>query len=229
MNSRPLHILSTKLLDDALIRQAGDQVQLDCKPFLDTRPLDPEQVSVLLAGVPLSDQVVIFTSANAVRAVAAAVTGSPQWKVFCIEAATRKQVEQLFPHTEIIATAPNGAQLAKRIIEQRPDQVVFFCGNLRLDTIPQVLKSNAIPCIEKIVYQTAKTPLVVNEPYDAILFYSPSGVESFFSVNVISPATKAFSIGPSTTAALKKYTSNIVEAIQPGVEQMIGLIADNSR
>lgn len=228
MTSKPLHILSTKLLDDVLIRQAGDQVQLDCKPFLNTRPLEREQVSALLAGIPLSDQAVIFTSANAVRAVAAAVTGSPQWKVFCIEAATRKQVQQWFPHTEIIATAPNGAQLVKRIIEQRPDQVVFFCGNLRLDTIPDALKKNAIPCRELIVYQTIKTPVQVSDPYDGILFYSPSGVESFFSMNTVSPATKAISIGPSTTAALKKYTSNIVEARLPDVEQMIGLIADGN-
>ncbi|MCD2424698.1 uroporphyrinogen-III synthase [Niabella pedocola] len=228
MSNKPLHILSTKLLDDALIRKAGNQVQLDCRSFLQTQPVAPEQVAALLTDVPLSDQAVIFTSANAVKAVAAALTDRPLWTVFCIEAATRKKVQELFPGTKIRASAPNGAQLVKQIIEQAPDQVVFFCGNLRLNTIPDGLKQHAIPCREKVVYETIKTPVAINRQYDGILFYSPSGVESFFSLNEISPATKAFSIGPSTTAALKKYTSNIEEAIQPDVEQMIGMIA-NSR
>ncbi|SDD91843.1 uroporphyrinogen-III synthase [Niabella drilacis] len=228
MSNRPLHILSTKLLDDALMHRAGDRVLLDCRSFLQTQPVAPGLVAALLADVSLADQEVIFTSANAVKAVAAAVTGSPQWKVFCIEAATRKKVQELFPQTEIRAAAPNGAQLVNQIIRQAPDQVVFFCGNLRLDTIPDGLKKNAIPCREKVVYETIKTPVPVKPQYDGILFYSPSGVASFFAVNKISPGTKAFSIGPSTTEALKKYTSNIVEAPHPDVEQMIGAIANSS-
>ncbi|WP_300601478.1 uroporphyrinogen-III synthase [Niabella sp.] len=228
MSNKPLHILSTKLLDEVLIRQAGTRVQLDCSSFLQTQPVAPEQVAMLMADVSLSEQTVIFTSANAVKAVAAALTDSPEWKVFCIEAATRKKVQELFPGTTIAASAPNGAQLVKKIIEQAPDQVVFFCGNLRLDTIPDGLKKNGIPCREKIVYETIKTPVPINRHYDGILFYSPSGVESFFSLNEINPATRAFSIGPSTTRALKEYTSNIVEAMQPDVEQMIRLIADHN-
>ncbi|MCF3110361.1 uroporphyrinogen-III synthase [Niabella sp. CC-SYL272] len=229
MRNKLLHILSTKLLDDALIRKAGDQVQLDCRSFLQTQPVAPEQVTALLADVPLLDQAVIFTSANAVTAVAAALTNQPRWRVFCIEAATRKKVQELLPGTTISASAPNGAQLVKQIIGHAPDPVVFFCGNLRLDTIPDGLKQNAISCREKVVYKTIKTPVHIDQHYDGILFYSPSGVESFFSLNKISPETSAFSIGPSTTRALKKYTSNIVEAAQPDVEQMIGMIADSTR
>ncbi|MGJ7031226.1 uroporphyrinogen-III synthase [Niabella hirudinis] len=228
MSNRPLHILSTKLLDDALIHRAGAGVLLDCRPFLQTQAVAPEQVAALLADVSLLDQEVIFTSANAVKAVAAAVTGNPQWNVFCIEAATRKKVQELFPETKIRAAAPNGAQLVKLIIEQAPDQIVFFCGNLRLDTIPDGLKKYAISCREKVVYETIKTPVPVKPQYDGILFYSPSGVASFFAVNKISPETKAFSIGPSTTAALKQYTSNIVEAPHPDVEQMIRAITNSS-
>lgn len=228
MRNKPLHILSTKLLDDALIRKAGNQVQLDCRSFLQTQPVTPAQVAARLTDVPLSDQAVIFTSANAVKAVAAALAERPQWEVFCIEAATRKKVQELFPGAVIRASAPNGAQLVKQIIEQAPDQVVFFCGNLRLDTIPDGLKQNAIPCREKVVYETIKTPVIIDRQYDGILFYSPSGVESFFSLNEISREAIAFSIGPSTTSALKKYTSNIVEATQPDVEQMVGLIASRS-
>lgn len=224
MGSRPLHILSTKLLDDALIRQAGDQVQLDCISFLEIQPAPPDEVRVLLSDVPASGQYVIFTSANAVNAVAAALTEEPQWKVFCIEAATKKKVQQLFPRSGITAAAPNGAQLVKQIIAQAPDNVVFFCGNRRLDTIPEALKKNGIHCREKWVYRTTATASTIHRQYDGILFYSPSGVESFFSVNAIAAATTAISIGPSTTAALRNYTSTIVEAPQPDIRQMLQLI-----
>ncbi|WP_018626997.1 uroporphyrinogen-III synthase [Niabella aurantiaca] len=226
MSNRSLHILSTKQLDDALIRQAGDGVQLDCISFLEIQLVPPDQVRVLLSDVPATDQSVIFTSANAVRAVAAALTADPQWNVFCIEAATKKKVQQLFPRSAVRASAPTGAQLVAQIIEQAPEQVVFFCGNLRLDTIPDGLKKNAIPCREKVVYETIKTPASIDRRYDGILFYSPSGVESFFSVNDIAAATTAISIGPSTTAALRSYTANIAEAPQPDIGQMLQLIPD---
>ncbi|MBS1975620.1 MAG: uroporphyrinogen-III synthase, partial [Bacteroidetes bacterium] len=52
--------------------------------------------------------------------------------------------------------------------------------------------------------------------YDAILFYSPSAVNSFFEKNNPGPQTILFAIGNTTTKEIKKYTNNkIVVADKP--------------
>ncbi|MBZ4189045.1 uroporphyrinogen-III synthase [Niabella beijingensis] len=225
MNNKPLHILSTKQLDSRLLQLAGDGVELDCIPFIKTRTVSAAALAAAIDQVPLTDAAVIFTSAHAVTAVAAALTADPVWKIYCIETATLKKVRELFPRSEIIASAPTGAALVKRIIKKRPGHLFFFCGNLRLETIPDALRQNSISCNELVVYTTTLTPVRINRMYDGILFYSPSGVESFFSLNTITEGTTAVSIGPSTTTALKKYTSAIVEAATPDIGQMIRLVA----
>ena len=58
--------------------------------------------------------------------------------------------------------------------------VTFFCGNQRRDTLPDKVRAAGIKVEELVVYETVELPLKVTDHYDAILFYSPSGVRSFF-------------------------------------------------
>lgn len=59
-------------------------------------------------------------------------------------------------------------------------KIVFFCGNKRLQTIPEKLANNGIAVEEVIVYETIETAANIKKQYDGILFYSPSAVQSFF-------------------------------------------------
>ncbi len=87
---------------------------------------------------------------------------------------------------------------------------MFFCGNLRRDTLPDILKKNGIALQELVVYTTTLTPRTLEETFDGVAFFSPSAAESFFSANRPDNTVVFFSIGHTTTAALKTYTDNRV-------------------
>jgi uroporphyrinogen-III synthase len=50
----------------------------------------------------------------------------------------------------------------------------------------------------------------LNEKPEIILFFSPSAVRSFFSVNDISSETAMIAMGTTTAAAVKQYTEHPV-------------------
>ncbi|HUQ96043.1 MAG TPA: uroporphyrinogen-III synthase [Chitinophagaceae bacterium] len=104
----------------------------------------------------------------------------------------------------------NAASLADLMIKDGVKDVYFFCGSLRRDVLPQKLRDAHIKVEEIVVYETAETPAVMESVYDAILFYSPSAVHSFFSVNKIDSTTQVFAIGFTTAEAIVSYTSNPV-------------------
>ncbi|ANH83493.1 uroporphyrinogen III synthase HEM4 [Niabella ginsenosidivorans] len=227
MKNERFHILSTKILDEALVDLVSDRVQLDSIPFIETYAVPPAEIAQQLAAVPIKNGLAIFTSVNAVNAVAAAGMLQPGWSIACIEPTTKKRMQEAFPQSAIVATAPTAAALAEQIVRIAPENCIFFCGNKRLGIIPSALKKKGIPYREIMVYNTIKTPQVINKEYDGIIFYSPSGVESFFELNKIPATVKAYSIGPSTTKALQQYTENIVQSKVPDTKQMIAWISNS--
>lgn len=174
MAGKPLHILSTGLLDEELVTSVEGQIHLDCIPFIETRSETPDTIARAVAAIAPAPRSIIFTSKNAVKAVAAANLSQTDWDIFCIEAATKKQVQVSFPGSTIIAAAPNGARLAEQIVAHAPKELLFFCGNRRLNTIPESLAAHHIPCREIIVYHTIETPKPVQGRYDGVLFTAPA-------------------------------------------------------
>ena len=63
-------------------------------------------------------------------------------------------------------------------------------------------------------------PHQIKESFDGVLFYSPSGVNSFLENNTLGNKT-CFCIGTTTAKALENKTKNIVIASQPTVEHVI--------
>jgi uroporphyrinogen-III synthase len=153
-----------------------------------------------------------------VETVAACVNGEqPDWKIYCIGNNTRRAVEKHFGAPAIADVAENALWLADKIISRKINApVIFFCGNQRRDELPDRLKAAGIKVQEMVVYETMPTPKKLDNDFDAILFFSPSGVVSFFSMNQVQPATILFAIGSTTAAALTMYTKNkIVKADTP--------------
>ena len=102
----------------------------------------------------------------------------------------------------------------------RNESYTFFSGNLRRETLPQALKEADVKFNEIKVYETSLTPQKIKTAVDAILFFSPSGVESYLKENTIKKET-CFCIGETTAEALHKITKNIIIADQPTVEDVI--------
>lgn len=219
-------ILSTKKLSEKnihLLESSG--ISVFQHNFIKTESILTDTDAALINKLGQQKLHVIFTSANAVKAVAEKLLFQPKWKIFCISGKTKATIEQLFLKAEIVADAANGQQLAEKIIAISDlKNILFFSGNKRMSTIPRALETAAINLQEIVVYATDLTPAEFQENFAAIIFFSPSAVESFFSVNKISKETILFSIGATTTKALGLFSANIIESAFPSEKEIVRTI-----
>jgi uroporphyrinogen-III synthase len=78
-----------------------------------------------------------------------------------------------------------------------------------------------------VVYQTIEVPHKISKEYYGILFFSPSGVRSFFKVNKLESKTILFAIGNTTANEIKKISSNkIIISDEPGKENLVQTAID---
>lgn len=222
-----IHILSTKILDEAIIKQAASEnILIDCIPYIQIKPINEPGLKEKISQAVEKAKFVIFTSANAVEAVSKQSQGNLPLKIFCISGKTKNAVEDHFPQSRIIEDAPNGAELAKKILNHNIDSAIFFCGNKRLDTIPKTFSENKISLEEIVVYETVLTPQKIEKDYDGIIFFSPSAVESFISVNRMGKNLPVFSFAGSTLNALQKNSEKIIVSNNPSEQGMLNVVTN---
>ena len=163
----------------------------------------------------------IFTSGNSVKAVSnhPDVQDIRRRPCFCVGEKTADMLDENgFTVQEI---ADSAAELAQDIVSHYASETfTFFSGNQRLDELPNQLKNANVVFNEIEVYQTQSTPQEIKGSLDAILFFSPSGVESYLSTNQITNEM-CFCIGNTTAKALQNKTDKIMIANQPSVENTI--------
>ncbi|MFO7720206.1 MAG: uroporphyrinogen-III synthase [Gillisia sp.] len=117
--------------------------------------------------------------------------------------------------------ADYGTALAAIISKNYPDEnFSFFCGDSRREELPSILKENTINLEEIQVYKTRLNPKKFQQEFDGVLFFSPSGVKSFFSKNKMNQNI-AFCIGTTTASEAKKFTENIIIATKPSIDNVI--------
>jgi uroporphyrinogen-III synthase len=63
---------------------------------------------------------------------------------------------------------------------------------------------------EIVVYETVPTPCIATEEMEAILFFSPSAADSFFSVNQPKKNIICFAVGETTADSILKYSGNTI-------------------
>ena len=225
MAQNKVHILSTRTLDEPWIREAAlKNITVDTISFIKTEPISSIEMQQEVEHLATMQVTVVFTSANAVQAVAAELDGyRPDWKIFCIGYATRDAVEKFFEKKSIAETASNAEDLAKAIIKKaHADDVVFFCGDQRRNELIDNLKAADIEVNEVIVYQTTLIPQKVDKKYDGILFFSPSAVKSFLQKNQPDAQTVLFAIGDTTANELRQISTNkIVVSSKPDKENLL--------
>ncbi len=218
------YILSTAELDEPLVQHAMTHgVELDAVSFIQVEPVRDENLNEEIAGFCKLPLTAVFTSANAVNAIADVLRqGRPSWHIYCIGKATKKAVLEFFDESQVKGTAFDGALLADVIRSHGVKEVVFFCGDKRLDALPQFLFKNDIMVHEIVVYKTTETPEEIKKHYQGIMFFSPNGVNSFFRLNELNPHTVLFAIGNTTAAAIKAKTGNkVVVSETPSKERMV--------
>lgn len=163
----------------------------------------------------------ILTSQNAVRALAdhPNVQDVRRNPVFCVGTKTADLLDEL--GFTVQETAQNAQELAQVILQSyAAEKFTFFSGSIRRNELPLALMEQDIELNEIEVYETELTPMTVSSATDAILFFSPSAVQSYLKANTISEQM-CFCIGQTTAAELEKITQHIIVANQPSVENTI--------
>ncbi len=221
--------MSTALLsEDSLKNLADANFLCDAIPFIQTYPALTDEIIAQIKSYTQKHIIVIFTSTQAVNAVINCCAGNrPDWQILCISGATKNAVIDFWGNDHIIASADDAIGLTKHFEQIPVQEIVFFCGNKRLDTLPITLSEQGFRVTECIVYETKLTPIKVHKYYDALLFFSPSGVESFLSENQIAADTTLFSIGKTTALALKQKVNNeVIVATQPDKNILVNTVIE---
>lgn len=221
-----IHILSTATLSDELLQKLSiNHIEAEAYPFIHTTTVIDETAKQRIHDLEKFSSIVVFTSAKAAEIVGENLGSNPPWKIYCIQGATLHAVKKYFDKNAVIATAADASLLADSIIGAAPANIIFFCGQQRLYTLPAKLLQQGIAVEEIAVYETKLTPVPVTKPVQGVLFFSSSAVDSFFSVNEISLETICFAIGNTTANALRQKVSNrIVVAGQPGKREVVDLV-----
>ncbi|GAA4275085.1 uroporphyrinogen-III synthase [Aquimarina gracilis] len=203
-------ILSTKKL-------SASQKELLLNAGLGFVEYDAIKIELLKAEIPENVDNAIFTSKNAVKAVFDSETNISN--CFCVGENTKRLLEK--NGQKVVETAQNASDLAQILIKKyKKETFLFFCGNLRRNELPELLTKNEVRFKEQIVYKTHSNSKKFDRPFEGILFFSPSGVQSFVLDNNIDNSI-AFCIGNTTASEAKKHTNNVIIANKPTVENVI--------
>ena len=215
-----INILSTKKLFETqkqLLAEAD--FMLIEEDFIQTKTIDFELEKV--------NQNLIFTSQNAVQSILQhpKCDDLKNKNVFSVGMKTKELLSE--NGFNVIVYTGYASDLAEIIsLIYNKESFTFFSGNLRKDVMPNNLKENQITFNEIQVYETDLTPKKISKKLEAILFFSPSGVESYLKLNTIKKEI-CFCIGETTAEALEnKKNKNSIIADKPSVENVIAKVIE---
>ena len=187
------------------------------------------KISFVPFEAPINIENAIFTSQNAVLSIQ-----NSELRIqncFCVGEKTKSLLKE--NGLNVIKMTEYASELADYLVKNQKDRYFhFFCGNLRSDEIPSKLKDNNIAFEEIQVYKTTLTPKKFERHFDAVLFFSPSGVRSYCEVNLQGGLRQHLAgsgdfqsifvcIGTTTASEAKKYTENVIIANATTVESVI--------
>ena len=166
---------------------------------------------------------VVITSQNGVESLLNSFTRNEMnfKNIYCVGRRTKKLIENRIG--KVVHAAKNAQKLAEYLSEELENkEVTYFCSNLRLDILPTSLRANDITVSEVETYKTMLSPVKIDDSIDGVLFYSPSGIESYLEENNTDKV--AFCIGETTAKEARKHFDNVQVANLPSVESVLELI-----
>ncbi|NIJ45397.1 uroporphyrinogen-III synthase [Wenyingzhuangia heitensis] len=168
----------------------------------------------------------VFTSANSVRSVFEIHQNKANWftTVYCVGTKTQSLLEKY--GIDVTIVAENAVELANVLTQKflketnLLKQISWFCGNLKNDDLPNIMAENGVLVTEYTVYNTTLIPKKIEETFDAILFYSPSGIKSYIKANKIN-VTPVICIGATTATEAVEYFENVYISDTQNVEGVL--------
>lgn len=154
-------------------------------------------------------------------------------RIACVGKATAKALEEFHIQTDVIPEISSGAEMAKAMLAYETlENLNILCvgGNLGDGDAAKILEERGRAIVDTFcVYKTSAESVnprgkaardFSENGADAIFFASPSAVESFLknakALELKEGATrpKAYSIGPKTSEALKKFGITVAKEAQ---------------
>lgn len=125
--------------------------------------------------------------------------------VWCVGSKTREALEK----TGVVVrkSFPSASEMAREAVKSG-EPATYLCGSMRMPVVEDVYRSNQVELQVLVVYQTTTTPREFDTNWDAVLFFSPSGVQSFHERNDQTPL--AICIGETTADCAQTYGHPIV-------------------
>ncbi|WP_204344397.1 hydroxymethylbilane synthase [Psychroserpens algicola] len=218
-SSQEVSIFSTKTLTDDQKQLFHDAVVSDSTDFIKISL--NRMTHKVLRPMPKN---VIITSKNAVEALL--TNFAPQElqfeNIYCVGRRTKRLVERKIgpvKHTE-----NNAKALAEYLVDYiEGTQVTYFCSDIRLDELPEILKDNQIEVNEVTAYETKYDAVKIKDTVKGVMFYSPSTVQSYKQENENDDIT-AFCIGETTAKEARRHFKDVRIAKVPTVESVIALV-----
>ena len=166
---------------------------------------------------------VIITSQNGVEAMLNSFTKNEiKFKdIYCVGRRTKKLIESRIG--KVTHVAKNAKKLAEYLSENlKNKEVTYFCSDLRLDILPAYLQMKDIVVNEVEAYKTMLSPEKIDDEVSGVLFYSPSGIDSYLKEN--NTDKTAFCIGETTAKAARNHFEDVQVANLPSVESLLELV-----
>ncbi len=203
-------ILSTKILKPYIKHQlVENDFNVREHDFIKIENADPFGVKEILS-THLPNY--IFTSKNAVKAFANYIAAhkikiGKKSNFFALSGETQQALAD--EGYKALIVKDNATALANEIIKtSKEQQFIFFCGDKRRNELPDAILNAGLNLLEVVVYKTISQVKKIDVAYQAVLFFSPSAIKSFFKENVLSKSVQCFCIGYTTANALKEYKIN---------------------
>ncbi len=142
--------------------------------------------------------------------------------IYCVGRKTKRSIERRIG--PVAHFEKDAEHLANYLIEYMDGtEVTYFCSDIRMDTLPDMLEENRIKVQEIKAYQTKLDPMKLEESIKGIMFFSPSTIQSFLLKNKAGERT-AFCIGDTTASEAKKHFKEVEIAKFATVEDVISLV-----
>lgn len=208
-----MKILSTKSINPTQLQRLDESgIEITDYDAISINPLDFDNNII----VPNA----IITSQNAAQII---INNNVLIKnCFCVGNKTKALLES---HGQTVTVCKkNSLDLANYIKNKhQKDAFWYFCGSKRLDDLPKILNDLNITLKEVTVYETHYNIKTFHKPFDGVMFFSPSGIESFTKTNNLKN-TITYCIGNTTAEAAKMHTDKIMIAKKPSFEAVIDLV-----
>ena len=189
-----------------------DALQIETQPFL----------------VPKKPNYWVFSSQNAVRSFLSNPTApAHQNPILCVGEKTKSLLEE--NGQKVIKIAQNMPELVNFIQKtMKSEHFLHICGNRKLPDFAAGMQEAGISYAEVTAYHTHLVSRVQTPEPQGLLFYSPSGVESYLQTNSIG-ASWCFCIGETTATAVRQMTNHLTVSPKPDADMLVAAAATHFR